>query len=126
MSARRILTPIYPFWPAKLFGTFTNHAWIISNNGIKFVSDGAKIYIDVITSMDNGRNIKMSRKMIIEKTKSKMLLKNKKISRFCVELILQEDVKSINLTKNDQLVITISMIFCKSKEDRICVGVLVS
>lgn len=64
--------------------------------------------------------------MIIEKTKSKMLLENKKISRFCVELILQEDVKSINLTKNDQLVITISMIFCKSKEDRICVGVLVS
>lgn len=37
--------------------------------------------------------------MIIEKTKSKMLLENKKISRFCVKLILQEDVKSINFTK---------------------------
>lgn len=37
--------------------------------------------------------------MTIEKTKSKMVLKNKKISRFCVELILQEDVKSINFTK---------------------------
>lgn len=76
-------SPIYFGLQNYLKRLQTMHGLFLPNNGIKFVSDGTKIHIDVTISMDNEKDIKLSGKITIEETKEYAY---SKIKNFCVEL----------------------------------------